>query len=721
MIALGLVQNIALLVTLTVTQQLVLRLRDRTSIGYSVLSGSLFGAVAIAGMLMAVEVAPGIVFDGRSIVIAVGGFFGGPVVAAISAAMAIAYRIHLAGAGTAVGVAVIAAAAVLGVVFHYLRRKYTALSRPLALWLFGLLVHLVMLALMVALPAGAWREVVPQIALPVLILYPVATLLVARFILDGEERLGAERARRRSEERLRAIVDQTNQGISLGKPDGTISIYNPAMERLSGFTRQEVEEHGWFESVYPDPERRAEAIQLATEAIEGGHPYLEMPIVRKDGEERWISFATTPVSVDGEDHNLSILTDITEQRHAEERMRELESIVSRSPATAFAWEDTDGWPIRFVSESIRNYGYDPDSLMRDRALFADMMHPEDTNRVAERIERSRLEGYAEFDEEYRLLTRGGEIRWVAEHAWIQPAPDGEPGLLQGVLIDVHLRKTAEIELERHRHNLEELVKERTAELERVNRDLELASKAKSQLLANMSHELRTPMNSIIGFSGILAQGLAGPLEPEQQNQVEMINRSGKQLLGLINDILDLAKAEAGVVRINLARFDPCELIREVAAAMEPIASGKDLELRIETPNGCAPIESDPTRVRQIVLNLAGNAVKFTGTGSVTLSYEPAADGGGAFAVADSGPGIPPDRLDSIFEAFAQLDQPLTAKPSGTGLGLTISLEYARLLGGAITVDTAPGEGSTFTLELPDESPRGPRGSNIDNRRGLGED
>ncbi len=699
-IILGLIQNVALLVALSVTQQLLLRMWDQRSLGYNVLSGLLYGGVAIAGMMTAVTVAPGIVFDGRTVVIAVGAFFGGPVVAAISATVAIVYRLSLGGAGVVMGVTTVAEAALLGTAMYYIRRRNPRFERPLSIYAFGVIVHVIMLALTLTLPDDQWREILPQIALPVIGLYPVAVLLVGRLILDGEERIHTEHALRESEERLRAIIEQTDQGIALGTPAGKNVIYNDAMERLSGYTREEVDDSSWFELVYPTEERRAEAVRIATEAMEGKWPYVEMPIVRKDGEERWISFATSPVKLDGETYNLSILTDVTGQRHAEERLRELEAIVARSPAVALTSDNLPGWPIRFVSRSIQQFGYDAEELMDESVLYSDLMHPDDVSRIQREVESFLEEGVGEFDEEYRLRTGFGEYRWVAEHTWTRAAPGNEKGLLQGVLVDIHDRKLAQIELERHRFNLEELVKERTDELVRVNRKLEDASQAKSQLLANMSHELRTPMNSIIGFSGILAKGMAGPLEEEQQQQVEMIHRSGKQLLLLINDILDLSKVEARKVHVNRELFDPCEIVADVAETIRPMADEKGLRVTVADLPPCEPLHSDPDKVRQILLNLTGNAMKFTDTGGVVLGVGITPDGGVAFTVADSGPGISADAQEEIFQAFKQAQPSGFGKPSGTGLGLTISREYARLLGGDLTVKSVVGEGSIFTLSLP---------------------
>jgi len=468
------------------------------------------------------------------------------------------------------------------VAFHYLRRSRPRINSNLSLWLIGCAIHVVMIGLMSLLPGEMTAQVLREIAPPVLLLNPLAFLLIARIMIDQEERLLADLTVRESEERLRAIIEQTDQGVSLGSPDGTIILYNDAMERISGFSREEVEQDGWFELVYPSAELRAEAIRIATEALEGGHPYVEMPIVRKDGHERRISFATSPVTIGGSTYNLSILNDVTDQRIAEERLRQLDDIVAHSPAVAFTWAAETGWPIEFVSRSIRQFGYDPDSLMGRRTLFSEFIHPLDVERIERAIDDFAARGVAEFDLEYRIATAEARERWVSERTWNVFGSEGEIIAFQGVLVDITERKIAELELARHRDKLEELIGERTRDLQDANRLLEEASTAKSRFLANMSHELRTPMNSIIGFSGIMAQGLTGTLNEEQQRQAEMIYRSGKQLLDLIDDILDLSKIEAGSIALRVEEFDPAKLLREVAETIKPMAEERGLSLVVDT-------------------------------------------------------------------------------------------------------------------------------------------
>ncbi|GGZ96932.1 HAMP domain-containing protein [Streptomyces echinoruber] len=250
------------------------------------------------------------------------------------------------------------------------------------------------------------------------------------------------------------------------------------------------------------------------------------------------------------------------------------------------------------------------------------------------------------------------------------------------------------------------------ELEARAQQLALASKYKSEFLANMSHELRTPLNSLLILAQLLAQNPSRNLTPKQVEYAQIIHSAGSDLLQLINDILDLSKVEAGKMDVSPERVPLKQLIDYVEATFRPMTTQKGLDFTVTTVAGApADLLTDDSRLRQILRNLLSNAVKFTEQGGVELRIEPAADeevpqgvvrGGAvvAFRVKDTGIGIPEQHLETIFGAFQQADGTTSRKYGGTGLGLSITREIAHLLGGAVTVDSTPGVGSTFTLYLP---------------------
>ena len=258
------------------------------------------------------------------------------------------------------------------------------------------------------------------------------------------------------------------------------------------------------------------------------------------------------------------------------------------------------------------------------------------------------------------------------------------------------------QLERAMLELESRVKERTAELEEAKLAAERANEAKSQFLANMSHELRTPLNSLLILARLLADNPGGKLDPKQVKFARTIHASGLDLLSLINDLLDLAKIESGAVtapHVAPARF--ADLREELERTFRQLAQDKSLEFAITLDPALPPaLRTDAGRLKQVLKNLLANAFKFTNRGRVTLRIAPDAPGTVAFAVSDTGIGIPPDKQSLIFEAFRQADGTTSRLYGGTGLGLSISRELTRLLGGEIRLASRPGEGSTFTLVLP---------------------
>ncbi|HEX4781074.1 MAG TPA: response regulator [Usitatibacter sp.] len=252
-------------------------------------------------------------------------------------------------------------------------------------------------------------------------------------------------------------------------------------------------------------------------------------------------------------------------------------------------------------------------------------------------------------------------------------------------------------LERQKRELvhaQEAISKNAEALERTNR-------YKSEFLANMSHELRTPLNSSLILAKLLADNAPGNMDDEQVRYARTIHASNNDLLTLINDILDLSKIEAGQVEIAAEPVNVEELLAQLRATFEPVAEHKKVELRIERAlNAPATITTDRQRLQQVLRNLLSNALKFTDRGEVSMRVAQGRDGQVAFSVSDTGIGIPPEQQEVIFEAFRQADGTTSRKYGGTGLGLSISRELARLLGGQIRLESAPGKGSTFTLEIP---------------------
>jgi len=256
-------------------------------------------------------------------------------------------------------------------------------------------------------------------------------------------------------------------------------------------------------------------------------------------------------------------------------------------------------------------------------------------------------------------------------------------------------------LEREREILEDRVVERTADLHLAKEMAESADRIKSAFLATMSHELRTPLNSIIGFTGIILQGIVGPLNDEQKKQLGMVRDSSQHLLSLINDVLDISKIEAGQLQVAHEPYDLRETLAKAVESARPLAERKGIEMTWTLSPGVSAMTGDRRRVEQILLNLISNAIKFTDQGSVRITGE--SDGNEVIvSVIDTGIGIKSEDMETIFKPFRQIDSGMTRKYEGTGLGLSICKRLTDLMGGRIWATSVWGSGSTFHISLPRE-------------------
>jgi PAS domain S-box-containing protein len=390
------------------------------------------------------------------------------------------------------------------------------------------------------------------------------------------------------------------------------------------------------------------------------------------------------------------------RRLAEQQMRQSQHrtnlLVEGTPLAAIDW-GTEGRIVGWNPAAERLFGYS-----RSEALGLSVP---DLLAVGSQVEPA--EGWRELKaginlvERLRTRTRDGrELTCDWRNTLLCDEMGRELGIMS-LIEDVTSRVQAEEEIRQLNVNLERRVTERTAQLAEANRQLLELDRLKNEFLATMSHELRTPLNSVIGFSSILKAGMAGPINEEQGRQLDMINQSARHLLGLINDLLDLSRIEAGHVRLTPTEFDPADVLGDVERTLRPMIEQKAAlaPFRFAIVNNAVglPILTDRTRLLQILINLANNAVKFTQEGSVTL--ELASDAQGLrFSVRDTGPGISAENLKHLFEAFRQVDGSARRAYEGTGLGLYLCKKLATLLGGAVSVQSEVGNGSCFSLWLP---------------------
>ena len=484
---------------------------------------------------------------------------------------------------------------------------------------------------------------------------------------------------RESEERFRTLADQAPVLIWMSGPDASCNYVNAEWLRFTGRPLEQELGVGWSEDVHPEDYARSQ--ETYTRSFADRSPFLmEYRLRRHDGEYRWLSDHGSPrYLADGTFAGyVGICTDVTETHRAREVLEHERSILGESIAQApiaMALLDTDMRYLAWSRKWLKDYGLGDRDI---RGLSHYEVFPDIPDRWKALHQRALAGEALECPDD--LFERGtGEsthLRW-AIHPWRRT-----DGTLGGMVMVTDV--------------IDDLVRARQQALD--------SARLKSEFLASMSHEIRTPMNGVIGMTGLL---LSTELTEDQRDCAETIRSSAEGLLTIINDILDVSKIEAGKLSIEVAPFDLLRACEDVADLLMPRVQEKGLELIVRVPPGVPRhVIGDAGRVRQVLTNLVGNAVKFTERGQVMieLAGEPAVEGRALirFTVSDTGIGIPREKQDAVFEQFTQADASTTRRYGGSGLGLTISRQLVRLMGGSIGVQSEPGQGSTvwFTLPFP---------------------
>lgn len=415
-----------------------------------------------------------------------------------------------------------------------------------------------------------------------------------------------------------------------------------------------------------------------------------------DGTVTDVEVYSGPIVIGDRQLLYSIVHDISRRTAAENALRESEARYAslfRKSRAAMLLVDPDGAAIvdaNAAAEALYGHSVTQLKTMRVKDLTSDPQEVIDRD-IAAAIQHSMQV------ETYQHVRADGTSVDVEIHA--TPIVFEGKILLYTIVNDITERVEAQRALETYRGHLEELVNERTRELTEANRELAAATLAKDEFMTSMSHELRTPLNSVIGFADILRRELPGPLNEEQARQVEMIGRSGHHLLSIVNDILDLARIEAGKVEVRREPLDVAALVARLLEGVAPLARSGGVTLHSSVAEGTS-LSTDERLLEQVLWNLLGNAVKFTPDGNVTIRVERISEGI-RFEVSDDGIGMSGEQLARAFDKFTRFD---TGVEGGTGLGLSISARLADHLGGRLEASSEPGIGSVFTLILPTMSP-----------------
>lgn len=559
----------------------------------------------------------------------------------------------------------------------------------------------------------------------------LAGALLAAWSLTLRQQIKKRTAELREERRrLRALIDALPALVWLKDPDGVYLACNPVFERFFGASETAIigrTDYDFVEREQADAFRAADRSTLAAGvartfeeeisfAVDGQRVRLETTKIPLHGPDQrligvmgigWDITArqqsetqlraaqaeATRLLAAADQSRLALLSLLEDQQRAQEQLRKLSLAVEQSPSSVMI-TDLEG-RIEYVNAAfVRISGYAPAEVLgqNPRMLRSGQTPPTTYQDLWACLKRGMV-----WEGQFSNQRRNGEI--YVESARVAPIrqPDGRMTHYLALKEDITEQKRISEELERYRHHLEELVAERTLQLEQAKATAEAASQAKSSFLANMSHEIRTPMNAIIGLTHLLRRGVH---EAEQQDKLRKLADSAHHLLQIINDILDISKIEAGQLRLEQVSFSLDTVLGKVAALVLERVRAKGLELVVDNDPALAqPVCGDPTRLAQALLNYLSNAVKFTAAGVVVLRARVIAtrdeDWLVRFEVRDTGIGIAPDVLGRLFQAFEQADVSITRQYGGTGLGLAITRRLAQLMGGEVGAESQPGVGSLF--------------------------
>lgn len=705
----NLINNIAFLVALVAAVPIVLKRFRKHTLNCQALLGFLFGGVTLLGMLNPVNFAPGLIFDGRSIVLSVAGVVGGGITAAIAVSMAAIYRYQLGGMGVPVGISVMLFSALLGVLArHWWLRREVAPSSLQYLAL-GVLVQLAQLAAFTQIPNRAGYPFIEQAWWILLLFYPPATMLLCLIFRDQEQRLenllalqAAQDAAMRERSMLRTLIDTLPDLIWLKDAKGVYLACNHRFEQFFGANEQEIvgkTDYDFVDKALADFFRAHDRAAMEKKAPSVNEEEITFAA---DGHRELLKTTKIPM-LDENSQLIGVLGighDTTQQKMADQALenseKQLRFVLEGAELGFWDWDIAAGTVYR--NERWANMlGYSHDEIRQTTQQWTDFIFPDDRSRAWDSINAA-LEGRASMHRlEYRMLRKDGSIIWILDQAKVmQRDAQGKPLRMCGTHTDISEIKATHEELTQHRRHLEKLVGERTHELTLAKEAAETATIAKSAFLANMSHEIRTPINAITGMAHILRRS---GLTPEQTDKLDKIEGAGKHLLEIINAILDLSKIEAGKFTLESVPVHVGSLLENVASMLSQRARAIGIAINLEPSAISPPLLGDPTRLQQALLNYAANALKFTERGHITLRVREEAQTEESvtlrFEVADTGVGIAPGILPKLFGTFEQADNSTTRKYGGTGLGLAITKKIAELMGGTVGVSSIEGQGSTF--------------------------
>jgi len=494
----------------------------------------------------------------------------------------------------------------------------------------------------------------------------------------------AERERDALADRMRLVSETAGVGVWDWDPVTPTSVWNDRMYQLLGHTRESFRDKTWIDAVHLD-DAIATRVVMQDAVARGTEFDVQYRVVWPDGSVHWLeSRGRVRRTDDGAVRVLEVSFDVTARHAAESAVRDLLERIQMTTAAAGIglWEiEMPSGNISWDDQMYRLHGRTRAEMPELPRDWLAQVHADDRKRLI-REALSAFRAPRAFEFEHRVVMPDGLIRWHAHRGYLQRDAGGRPLRQVGVTIDVTERRAAEEAL-------------------RAKAAAERASQAKSDFLSRMSHELRTPLNAMLGFAQVLSLDSTTPLQPAQRERVDLIQQAGWHLLELINEVLDLARIEAGQARLALSMVPLAEVIDECLAMIGATALRRSIDVRSSVVAGAPPAAwADRTRVKQVLLNLLSNAVKYNRDGGqVFVTHDVNAAGNPVVAVRDTGRGMSASQVEKLFEPFNRLGLE-SSSIEGTGIGLALSLKLVEQMGGSLTVSSELGAGSELRMMLP---------------------
>lgn len=726
---LAIFQNAALLLTIALAFDMTAgRFLFKPNLVGQIFIGLGIALIGIVIMLSPWYYQPGIIFDTRSVLLSISGLFYGALPTAVAMLGTATLRFYQGGIATWTGISVIFASGLLGILWRQFRQTPLVEISWLELWLLGILVHVVMLALMLLLPFPTAIDVVTAIALPVLTIYPLAVLMLGSLMTIRLRRDRDTERLRESERRFRTLFEQTAAGVVQNDiRTGRFMRVNQRFCNIVGYSRDELEQKTYQSITHPEDlsDEHEKTQRLLAEEIREFS--IEMRYLHKNGGFVWVNLTVSSMWETGQapDWTVAIVIDITKRKRAEQanlsaqakaeqllkasdRQRlVLLSLIEDQKMAETALKESETryrslanngrmllWSARL--DKLCDYFNDPWLHFTGRTLeqewgdgWTEGVHPDDLDRCNQVYSES-FDRREKFSMVYRLRRHDGKYRWIIDDGVPRYDHNGNFAGYLGYCLDITERIEAEQEVLRLNADLERRVSERTAELEHANKELESFS-------YSVSHDLRAPLRAINGFAQILARRHSDALNDEGRHYLDNVLEAGNRMSQLIEDLLDYSRTDRRSVQKAPIALSP--LLKQITALFADRIA--DTQARIEIAEPLATPLGDETLIGQIFSNLLDNALHYRKPEippKITIASHPIGDNDVIIQVSDNGIGIAPEYYVKIFEVFQRLHG--QDEYPGTGIGLAIVAKSARIMGGSVDIESTPGVGSTFSIRLP---------------------